>query len=100
MRELNPNQCHTRVAGSLFRAYQCSRPVKIVRDGLNYCTIHDPEYIKAKREAKQKESDAKWARQEAEYTLAAAQHRATSGLTLDELSRVTPELIREALARK
>ena len=27
----------------------CSKPVVVERDGLPYCTIHDPEYIKAKR---------------------------------------------------
>jgi hypothetical protein len=29
---------------------QCPKKAKVTRDGRHYCTIHDPEYIKRKRE--------------------------------------------------
>lgn len=55
MRTLNPDRCQKWVAdptSMAMRTYQCSR--KSIKDG--YCTIHHPDYIKAKREKER----AKW----------------------------------------
>lgn len=42
-----------------YRSVPCSKPVKVTRDGVHYCTIHDPERV-AERIAK---SNAKFAQQ-------------------------------------
>ena len=39
-----------------FRGRQCSKPAAVERDGRMYCKVHDPEAIKARRDA----SYAKW----------------------------------------
>lgn len=50
--KLNPKDCQSTVwSSSGFHSYQCSKPVKVVRDGKKYCTIHDPERVAAKRQA-------------------------------------------------
>lgn len=30
----------------------CGKPGKVVRDGVSYCTVHDPERVEARREAR------------------------------------------------
>ena len=37
-----------------FHQYQCTRTATVERDGKNYCKQHDPEYIKAKNEEREK----------------------------------------------
>ena len=41
----------------------CHNPAKVIRDGKPYCGTHDPEAIKARREERNIEADAKWARE-------------------------------------
>ncbi len=98
-RELNPNGCQTRVYGNrdVF-GHQCNNKVVVTRDGKFYCRIHDPEYIKQKDATRR----AKWGKEDAErntmWDLKRARNDATKGLTLEELKRVTPDLIRKALS--
>ncbi len=42
-----------------FHPHQCDNPPKVERDGKTYCTIHDPEYIKAKEEIRQSKLNAR-----------------------------------------
>jgi len=97
-RELNPNRCQTRVYGTRdVVGYQCNNKPVVTRDGKLYCKIHDPKYLKekdARRRAKLEREDLK--RRKA-WDLKQARNDATKGLTLQELRRVTPELIRKAL---
>lgn len=52
-----PAQCSKRFYnGKTFRGHQCGKPAKVERDGRHYCTIHDPEYRKAKAEKRRAES--------------------------------------------
>jgi hypothetical protein len=45
------NRCSATVSDSQgWHRYQCNNEAKVERDGKSYCRIHDPEYIKAKRE--------------------------------------------------
>lgn len=97
-RELNPSECQTRVYGDrdVYGHQCCNKPVA-TRDGKLYCRIHDPEYIKEKDATRR----TKWQKEDAErnrlWDLKQARNDATKGLTLQELRRVTPELIRKAL---
>ena len=47
-------QCSAQVNGQgnwgSFHQHQCSRKATIERDGVWYCRVHDPEYIKRKNE--------------------------------------------------
>ena len=74
--------------------FPCQRPAKVERDGKWYCGIHDPEYIKAKNQAKEekweaenKANEIKWAREVKIKSL-------VSGLTDEELSALTPEWVK------
>ncbi len=98
-RELNPNGCQTRVYGDRdVYGHQCNKTPVVTREGKLYCRIHDPEYI----EQKNTERKAKWEKEDAErdamWMLKQARNDATKGLTLAELKRVTPDLIRKALS--
>lgn len=73
---------------------RCSKPPKVNREGRWYCTIHDPEYVSPKRKKWRLAWNRRWALREQ------ARAKATEGLTLEELQRITPELIRNALANK
>lgn len=75
----------------------CQKPAVVERDGKLFCTIHDPEYIKAKQVKWKAEFNKKYAKHRERDELLTARKRATQGLTLQELSQVTPELIRNAL---
>ncbi len=39
-----------------FHPHYCRKPIKVVRDGKPYCTVHDPERVAAKR----KEEEERW----------------------------------------
>ena len=98
-KELDPGKCHQWLPVKGFHRPQCSRPVKVIRNGLNYCTIHDPEYIKTKQETQEKKRDVERQIRQRHYELQNARIEATKGLTLEELRRVTPDLIRKVLAQ-
>ena len=80
--------------------FQCSYKAVVERDGESYCKIHDPDYIAAKR----KVQEAKWgAEREArnqKLALEGARNKATEGLTIEELSKVTPDKIRGWLSNE
>ena len=78
----------------------CVRRATIIVNGEPYCKIHDPAYIKAKEERRQKERDARWATEREADEIRGLRIKVTRGLTLAELKRVTPELIRKALAQE
>ena len=90
-------QCSREVADSVsLHYYPCRRKAKVERDGKPYCTIHDPEYIKAKREKWNVEWEEKakcWERSRARSD---ALDAATKGLTTEELQRLNPNLCKAA----
>ncbi len=91
-------KCSEKVYDSNFSySWRCTKRVTVEREGKPYCTIHDPEYIKEK-ERKRKELAARRNKADNErYAWEAARNTATRGLTLEELQRVTPQMIRDAL---
>jgi hypothetical protein len=49
-------QCSQMVFGvGGWYSHHCAKRPKVIRDGKKYCTVHDPEYIKAKEEEKRKD---------------------------------------------
>lgn len=56
-------QCSAKVYdGSGFgRFYPCKNKAVIERNGMPYCKIHDPEYIEAKRRAREEKWEKEWA---------------------------------------
>lgn len=58
--------CTVRVGHGRFYANRahCSKPVTVLRDGKPYCTIHDPEYVQARRV----ENNRKWKEREAKQS--------------------------------
>lgn len=92
-------QCSVRISKG-YSAYDnplCHKPAVVERDGKWFCRIHDPEYIKAKQAKWQADFDKKFYAEQERAELRTARATATRGLTLTELRRVTPELIRKAL---
>lgn len=58
--------CSVRIPyGMGFHSTACSKPVKVERDGKPYCTIHDPERLKAKAANRQAADDQRMAEQKA-----------------------------------
>ena len=100
--EKNLGQCAASVYDSQgFGRYSpCQKPAKVERDGKWFCTIHDPEYIKAKQIKWQADFNKKWIEDQKLHELTVARKFATLGLTLQELRQVTPGLIRNALKAK
>ena len=92
-------RCQEQVSGSgpwgTFHHHQCENKATNTKDGRRYCKIHDPEYIKAKSTEKLAQWDRESAERQARLALQKARQIATEGLTIEELSRVTPNLIRE-----
>jgi len=57
-------QCSVRIMGeeySVRLGSPCQNPAKVIRDGKPYCGMHDPDAVKARRERRNAEADAKWA---------------------------------------
>lgn len=54
-------RCAETVMGD-FHGHQCTRPAVVHRDGIGYCRQHDPEAVRAKREAQNAKWQAEWAR--------------------------------------
>ena len=52
---------------SVWRTLSCSKPAKVERAGKWYCTIHDPERVKAKRAARQSKFDAESAKRQEDW---------------------------------
>jgi hypothetical protein len=96
----NLGQCSVKVYGDWLVTPNCQKPATVERDGKLYCTIHDPEYIKAKQAKWHAKFDRGYAERREQDELLTAKKLATKGLTLQELRRVTPELIRKALAEQ
>ena len=55
---VNKKECEARVCSDGWHYYQCSKKAVIMRGDKAYCKIHDPEYIKAKREKSQAKYEA------------------------------------------
>lgn len=56
--------CQEVFSGTMRHFYQCGRK-RGHGPGLAYCKQHDPEAVKAKREAKERENQARWAAEKA-----------------------------------
>ena len=78
----------------------CLKPATVERDGKWYCKIHDPEYSRQKAANQQKQWDKEHIENLKRWELENARTTAIIGLTLEELKRVTPDLIRKALEGK
>ncbi|KKL82751.1 hypothetical protein LCGC14_1981640 [marine sediment metagenome] len=61
---MESTQCSKHVFSESGFNYPCQKKVTVERGGKPYCTIHDPEYVKAKDEARRK----KWAEEDARRT--------------------------------
>ena len=96
-------RCQERVSSGdrfgIFHPYQCEKKAVVVRVGKRYCKIHDPEYIKAKRKARNEKLDKECAERTAQYELSDARKKATEGLSLEELKQVTPDMIRQIIRK-
>ena len=79
--------------------FQCSKKVVVERDGESYCKIHDPVYIAAKRKAQEAKWEAESVARHQKWALQDACNKATNGLTIEELSKVTPDKIRLWIGR-
>ena len=97
--EKKQERCSARILDSGgWHHYQCQKKATVERDGKLYCTIHDPEYIKAKREKQEAEWEAERIRKNAQWARQKALVAATEGLTTEELQALTPSLCRAAPA--
>ena len=67
--------CPKTVGDSTMRGHPCGRPASVERAGKWWCTQHDPEAVKARREARDRARDEQWAAERAERERQAA-HRA------------------------
>lgn len=56
---VNMEHCRESVWGN-YRFIQCPNKVKVTRDGIGYCGVHDPVRLAAKREAKREEHLARY----------------------------------------
>ena len=57
-------KCSVRVGGEGYSASSgspCQNPAKVVRDGMAYCGMHDPDAIKARQESRYAKFNIKWA---------------------------------------
>jgi len=75
--------------------HQCLHNAKVERDGKWFCPIHDPVRLAEKRAAQEAKRDEKHKTQEALFARLDALQRATKGLTTEELTKLTPEMLRE-----
>ncbi len=91
--QLKPEGCQEWIYGD-YRGHQCNRKITCTRDGKNYCTIHDPQYIKEKHRKQEEERGRERAIKQKQNALFAARLAATSGLTMEELQSVTPAMIK------
>ena len=66
-----------------WNAHRCTRRMKVMRNGKPYCAQHDPEKVKAKRDALQ----AKWEAEEDART----QMRASAQALADALGAGSPD---------
>jgi len=66
--------CHT---------HKCQKKAVVERDGKFYCKIHDPEYVKAKDEARTAKWDKEWAEKKAYMELQNTAVRACKELNPD-----------------
>jgi len=85
-------RCATTVYGSgNFGGWPCIKPVKVERNGMMYCTIHDPEYVKAKNDKRQ----LKWEKEFADNQAECLRHRGAANESARRLA-LFPEML-EAL---
>ena len=96
VKELDPQMCQETIFSDYYN-HQCLRKPTVTRDDKPYCKVHDPEYIKAKKEAWGAKFNKKWAEKKKRWQLEEARDKVTEGLTLQELEQVTPGMIRELL---
>ncbi|KKM76423.1 hypothetical protein LCGC14_1380380 [marine sediment metagenome] len=64
---MKSTQCSKHVFAERGFNYPCRKKVTVERGGKPYCTIHDPEYIEAKRKALTEEWGKEWAEKEVRW---------------------------------
>jgi len=94
--ELKPEGCQTLVYDREVHPHQCQKKPVVWRDGKNYCRIHDLKYIRGKQVAAKEQQDKEMVANHARWDRSNARNAATEGLTLEELRRVTPDMVRAA----
>ncbi len=93
-------QCSKTIYEGRGFSYPCRKKAIVETNGKSYCTIHDPEYIKAKRVKWDAEFDKERAEKKARWELEEARGKATEGLTLHELQQITPDKIRTLIPKE
>lgn len=95
---MNNTQCSCHVfSSSDFSPHRCRNKVSVIVDDKPYCRIHDPTYLKEKAAKQEAKWDKEWKEKRESWVMDEARQKATLGLTLKELQRVTPEMIRKML---
>lgn len=100
MTDQKKRQCSARIYSDGWGGRSCHMPAKTKRDKKWYCIIHDPEYVKAKRERQQLEYESRSVADKAKWDWNEARDKAVAGLTLGELQQLTPDLIRQVILAK
>ena len=77
--------CTESVFRTDFYSSRCQKEGVVERDGKWYCTVHDPEYKKAKQVAWQKKFDAEYLARQQVYRRNFAMRKACAPFTTEEL---------------
>ncbi|MFA4974910.1 MAG: hypothetical protein WC683_20090 [bacterium] len=73
--------------------YPCQHPAVVERDGKWYCKIHDPEYVKAKREEWAAKLQAQFAADKERYRRQIAETAACAGIPTEVLDDFVKEYL-------
>jgi hypothetical protein len=97
-------KCSERVMGEgqwgAFHTHQCKNKAVVERDGKWYCRIHDPEYVKEKRQKRFAEKDAQQKKKEDYFRLSSTAVKACkeinpeNPMAVAEKIGVMPKLIK------
>lgn len=95
-------RCSQRVLGegrwAAFNTHQCSKKAVVERNGKKFCTIHDPERVKAVRD----KNEAKWAeesrRRQAKWEWESAAKALCSGVDTETMKRLGNGWLAKVLA--
>lgn len=67
------------------RTHQCTRKIKVTRDGDGYCKQHDPVEVELRRKARSAKWDAKAKKRQAKWDREAAEREACEGIDTEVL---------------
>jgi hypothetical protein len=87
--KLPKDRCSERIniPGVWFGTKQCSRKVKVIREGKGYCNIHDPERIKQKRMEDQKLYEESLDKRQKEFERTKLEKQYCKNLTNEQLKQ-------------